>query len=102
VVTGATTAGLGVLFGASFGIATLNAKSTLQADCPGGACGPQHYTELTTAQNEGTVANVAFIVAGVGAGAVILDLILRPKDDAAHAWLQPDLGPGWMGAHGSF
>jgi hypothetical protein len=110
VVTGATVAGLGVLFGAAFGVATLNAKGSLQVDCPGGGCGPQHYNELSSAQTEGNISTASFIVAGVGAVAVILDLALRPKSDVAadaspsspHAWLAPDLGPGWVGAHGSF
>jgi hypothetical protein len=108
VVTGATVAGLGVLFGASFGVATLNAKSSLEVDCPGGRCGPQHYSELSSANTEGYVSTVSFTLAGAGAVAVILDLALRPKKTEAsktepsHAWLAPDLGPGWVGAHGSF
>jgi hypothetical protein len=102
VVTGATVAGLGLLFGASFGIATLNAKSSLDADCPGGRCGPQHYSELSTAQTEGNVSTVSFVVAGVGALVVILDLALWRRTEPPRAWLTPELGPGWIGAHGSF
>ena len=106
LVTAATTAGFGLLFGASFGVATLNAKNSLAIDCPGGRCGPQHYDELSTAQTDATVSTVSFIVAGVGAGALIFDLILRSngskEQGGAHARLEPELGVGWAGVHGAF
>jgi hypothetical protein len=102
VVTGLTVTGFGLVFGAAFGVAAINAKGSLQNDCPGGACGPTHYGELSTAQTDGNIATAAFVVAGVGAGAAILDLLLRPKSAPSQAWLQPDVGLGWAGAHGTF
>ena len=100
-VTGATAAGFGLLFGASFGVAALSTKSSLTTDCPGGGCGPAHHDELARAQTEATVSTAGFIVAGVGAGAMVLDLILRRKNET-HARLAPELGPGWVGVHGAF
>jgi hypothetical protein len=118
-VTGATVGGFGLLFGASFGVATLSTKSSLLTDCPGGACGPQHHDELSRAQTEATVATVSFVVAGVGAAAMVLDWLLRPKKEARSARLpcrfarehglacdsasiEPELGAGWVGVHGAF
>jgi hypothetical protein len=112
IVTGATTAGFGLLFGASFGIATLNAKGSLAADCPQGRCGPPHYGELSTAQTDATASTVSFIVAGVGVAAVVIDLILRAKGEPSdphvtlapegHVQIEPSVGLGWVGAHGTF
>jgi hypothetical protein len=102
-VTGATVGGFGLLFGATFGIATLSTKSSLVTDCPGGGSGPQHHDELARAQLEATVATVSFVVAGVGAAAMVLDWIVRPKKDKeTHARVAPELGPGWVGLHGAF
>jgi hypothetical protein len=102
LVTGATAGGLGLLIGASFGIATFVTKGSLETDCPGGRCGPAHYAELTTAQNQATGATIGFGIAGAGAAAVILDLIFAPKKSATKAAIVPELGAGWVGAHGSF
>jgi hypothetical protein len=100
-VTGATVGGFGLLFGATFGIAALSTKSSLVTDCPGGGCGPQHHDELARAQGEATVATVSFVVAGVGAGAMVLDWVLRPKKPA-HARVEPEVGLGWVGVHGTY
>jgi hypothetical protein len=102
LVTGATVGGLGLLFGASFGVATFVTKGSLESDCPGGRCGPAHCAGLTTAQNQATGATIGFVVAGAGAAAVILDLIFAPKKDPEKAAIVPELGAGWVGAHGSF
>ncbi len=101
VILGATTAGVGAVFGVSFGIVTFVAKSSLAADCPGGRCGPAYYGELSTAHNDATVSTVSFVVAGVGLGAAVLDLLLRPKKTQT-ARLEPEVGAGWVGFHGAF
>jgi len=101
LVSGATVAGFGLLFGASFGVATLTAKNSLATDCPGGLCPPPHHAELATAQIDATASTVSFVVAGVGVGAVIVDLLLRAKSEP-HPKVEADLGLGWVGVHGAF
>ncbi len=101
LLTGVTVAGFGALFGASFGVAALKAKSSLDADCPGGRCGPDHHGELASAQIDANASTVSFVVAGVGVAAVILELAWRSKTEN-HAQVVPELGPGWVGLHGAF
>lgn len=63
--TGVAVAGL--LVGAVTGIVAFSDASTVKQGCPGGRCPPELHDELDASQRMGTVSNVAFVAAGVGA-----------------------------------
>lgn len=101
LATGISVAGLGLVFGTAFGVATLNGKNSLVVDCPNGGCGPSHQGELKTTQSDAALSTVAFVVAGVGAGIIVVDLVLRATG-GHHASVEPEVGAGWVGLHGAF
>ncbi|HEY2517568.1 MAG TPA: hypothetical protein VGI39_42150 [Polyangiaceae bacterium] len=106
--TGVTLTGIGLTAGITFGIAALSQKSNLDGACPGQRCGPHEYQALDAARTNAMFSNVGFAMAAAGAVIVAIDVYLRIRGTPAHdagtpqATLTPDLGPGWLGAHGTF
>ncbi len=80
--------------------------SDLSGACAGGSCPPSQYGNLDSYHTLSTLSTVGFIVAGVGAAAGVTLLLVGPKDDSTPAQaglsVTPYLGPGSLGAVGSF
>jgi hypothetical protein len=107
LIGGFSLAGAGVIAGTVTGILSMSKTNSIKSspNCQGSGsivCGPAENSDISTAKSMATVSTVSFIVAGVGAGAAIVDLIFRPKTGGSRVGLVPEIGAGWVGAHGSF
>jgi hypothetical protein len=86
---GLTFAGLGVAIGTVTGILAFSSASNLGAQCTGSHCARSAQGDIDTSRSMGTVSTVAFIVAGVGAAAALIELLTRPTvrpNAAALSW----------------
>ena len=101
--------GLGV--GAVTGILSFSKVSDVKKDCdPNGVCPARLQGDLDSAKSLGTISTIAFVAGGIGVGAGIIGLVLQSKEPSSEAppaatsnlTLRPDVGPSWMGLHGSF
>jgi hypothetical protein len=72
---GTTVVGLAV--GASFGILAANRASVVRDNCPNRSCPPAFHDALSSMQTSGTIATVAFVVAGVSLTVGVLGLLLN-------------------------
>jgi hypothetical protein len=77
--------GVGLALGATFGALSMSGVSKLKNACPNNACAPARRGDLDTAKSEGTVSTIAFAAGGLGIGAGILGLVLKPKSGTAAA-----------------
>ncbi len=106
VAFGVGGAGLGL--GVITGVLAMGKHGDLASKCAGGSCPPSQYDNLDSYHTMSMLSTVGFVVAGVGAAAGVTLLLLQPKGDAAPpaatAGLRvtPFLGPGSMGAVGTF
>lgn len=105
VIPGLAVAALGVGVGAITGVIAIVKKSQLETSCLGGKCGPAQFDELDRARLIGNVSTVAFIVGAAG-GAVVIYGLTHPTTAKANAGkvttVQPFVGVGSLGFHGSF
>ena len=98
-------AGLGV--GIITGAIAASKHSSLASGCPGGVCPPSQYDNLDSYHSMSLISTVGFVVAGVGAAAGVI-LLLLPKSEgapppaAAGLHVRPVVGPGSLGAIGTF
>jgi len=101
---------VGVGVGAVTGILSFSKVSDVKKDCPNDVCPASRQGDIDSAKSLGTVSTIAFIAGGVGVGAGILGLVLQsnessreaPPGTTAKLTVRPDVGPTWMGLHGSF
>ena len=106
--TGITITAIGLTAGIAFGVMTLNQRSNLGGVCPNQRCGPSAWDALDTARTNAAFSTAGFAMAAGGAALVAVDIFFRvhgantPDARAAHATVVPDLGAGWVGAHGTF
>jgi hypothetical protein len=87
VVGGAGVVALGI--GTYFGIAALSKKNDENAQCPGGSTGPCNPTGVSLSQTAVSDGNVASVLLGVGAVAVVGAGVLwltAPKGTPTAAW----------------
>jgi hypothetical protein len=89
-------AGAGILAGSITGLLSIGKTWTAKDSCVDNRCPPSTFEEIDSARSLATISNVAFVVAGVGAGVGIVGLLL-PKQR-----VQPVVGMGYIGAAGSF
>lgn len=95
--------GAGLVLGAVTGGLALGKHSTLKNECPGGVCGPNASSDLSSYHTMGTLSTVGFIVGGVGAVAGAVLLFVGPKSSPkSSAWVMPFVGPGSAGVVGRF
>jgi hypothetical protein len=104
-------AGAGVILCAVTGLITLTTTSSIKSSghCYGDTCGPEEYDRISTANTTATISNVSFAVAGAGAVAGLVGLLLpktggSPAGDAGRSTsrIEPWLGIGSAGVRGSF
>ncbi len=97
--------GIGLGVGVVTGVMALGKHSDLSSKCGGGTCGPAQYSDVDSYNTLGMVSTIGFVVAGVGAAAGVTLLILQPKGASVPATglrIVPTVGPGSLGAIGSF
>jgi hypothetical protein len=98
--------GAGLVLGAVTGGLAIGKHSTLSGECNGGSCPPADSGDLSSYHTLGTLSTVGFIVAGVGAVAGVVLLLVQPKASSAPAatglHVVPVVGPGSVGAIGTF
>jgi hypothetical protein len=95
----------GLAVGGVFGAKTFSDKSTLRNECTGNRCPSRASGDISTANTDAMVANVAFIGgAALVAGGIVL-LLVHPSASApaaAQGRITTSVGPGWAGLQGSF
>jgi hypothetical protein len=108
-------AGVGLIAGAVSGLVTLTATSSIKSSghCFGDTCGPEEHDRISSANTTALIANVSFAVAGAGAVAGLVGLLL-PKTGGAPSQppseepgtttsrIEPWLGIGSAGVRGTF
>jgi len=114
----AASSGLGPLVYAGFGVAvagaavgsvtglmSLSKASAVKNACDGTTCPRSIDGDLTSGRTLGTVSTIAFAVAGAGAVAGVIGLIVAPHHEPpapSAAWIRPWVGPGSAGVTGGF
>ena len=102
---------VGIGVGTVTGILSFSKVSDVKKECdPNSVCPARLQSDLDSAKSLGTVSTIAFVAGGIGVGAGILGLVLQSKEPSSEAppaatsklTLRPDVGPTWMGLHGSF
>lgn len=103
--------GAGLLVGAVSGGLAVSRHGSLIDACPTGHCRPDQKAALqpdVDAYNTlGAVSTVGFLAGGVVAGAGVILLLTAPRavqtrEASASISIRPMLGPGYLGAQGSF
>ncbi len=107
IAFGVGVAGVGV--GAVTGVLALGKKSSLDTACGPSktGCPSTSQSDIDSAKTFGTVSTIGFIVGGVGVAAGIVLLLTEGSSSNATATVgsvhvTPDIGAGFVGAHGSF
>lgn len=95
----------GVLVGAITGGIALAHAGTIRDTCGNNVCGANQQDAISSATTLANVSNVTFVVGALGAGAGVVGLFLsQPRASTSKAALAvtPVLGPGILGARGTF
>jgi hypothetical protein len=85
MITGFAVLGAGVIVGSVTGILALTKGSSLKDACPHGDCPPAQHDKLDGANTLATVSNISFGVAGAGAVAAVIGLVLQGSDSESEA-----------------
>lgn len=115
---------VGLAVGTITGLSSISKVDEVKKDCVGDVCPPSRQEDIDSARSLGTISTIAFIAGGVGIGAGIVGLVLQSKQNSEAAaapaasrtrvfprdhapartafTFQPDIGPTWLGAHGTF
>jgi len=107
---------VGVGIGSVTGLMSISQVSDVKKDCTNNVCLPSRAGDIDSAKSLGTISTIAFIAGGVGIGAGVIGLVLQSKQSSGESappvgttasakstlTVQPDLGPTWLGMHGSF
>jgi len=98
----------GLLIGTINGAVALASASEAKDYCqPDGTCTPEAQEPLDRTTVTANVSTVSFIIGGLGAGLGLFALFVLDGDDAdgssqAPVAMRPLVGPGWLGAAGTF
>lgn len=98
MIGGFSLAGVGIVVGAITGGLSLSQTSDVKATCVEDLCEPAQRDAIDEATTLANVSNVAFAIAGAGAVAGIVGLLL-PEDDAT---VDVAIGPGGVFVRGTF
>jgi hypothetical protein len=105
---------VGIGVGSVTGLMSISQVSDLKQGCPNNVCRLTSQSDIDSAKSLGTISTIAFIAGGVGVGAGIVGLVLQSKQSTteeapppgasakASLTVRPDVGPTWLGVHGSF
>ena len=106
---------VGVGVGSVTGLMSISKVSDVKKGCPNDVCPASAQSDIDSAKSLGTISTIAFIAGGVGVGAGIVGLVLQSKQSSNEAppppagasakaslTVRPDVGPTWLGLHGSF
>lgn len=106
---------VGVGVGSVTGIMSISQVSDIKKGCPNDVCDSAKQSDIDSAKALGTISTIAFIAGGVGIGAGVVGLVLQSKQSSSEAaptppgasakaslTVRPDVGPTWLGLHGSF
>jgi hypothetical protein len=97
--------GASLIVGGVAGGLALSKHSQLSDACAGGVCQPSEQAMLDSYHRLGTIADVGFIVGGIGVAAGVILLVTHPKDTSASSaktkW-SPYIGVGSAGVSGVF
>lgn len=95
----------GVLVGAITGGITLAQAGTIRDTCGNNVCGASQQDAISSATTLANVSNVSFVIGALGAGVGVVGLVLsQPRASTPKTALSvtPVLGPGILGASGTF
>lgn len=100
---GVATAGVGVVAGSISGLLAFSKASAAKSACDGTQCPPPH-DDLDASRRWGTISNVSFAVAGVGAVIAVVSLLAPSSSSSSTptASVSPWIGLGSAGVTGSF
>jgi hypothetical protein len=102
VYAGFGTAILGVAVGGITGIISLSKTSAVKVRCDGDRCPDTLHSDLSSARTFATIADVAFVVAGVGAAVGVVGLfVVGPKDSSSKPSARLVVGPSAIGIAGT-
>jgi hypothetical protein len=106
---------VGVGVGSVTGLMSISKVNDVKQGCPNNVCPTTSQGDIDSAKSLGTISTIAFIAGGVGVGAGIIGLVLQSKQSATESapgtsassakttlTVRPDVGPTWLGLHGSF
>ena len=108
MIGGFAVGAIGIGVGSVTGLMSFSKVSDVKTDCVDDKCKPSRASDIDSARSLGTISTIAFIAGGVGVGVGVVGLILSGKDpkeptpSSAKLTLTPDVGPTWLGAHGTF
>lgn len=104
IILGVGTAGL-IVGGVTGGLA-LGKHGDIVKSCPEGHCPPDQKVTLQPAidsySSMGTISTIGFIAGSALAATGVVLMLTAPKAMSTHAAISPILGPGFVGAKGSF
>src|SRR6185312_6770376 len=101
--TGVAVAGVGVVVGSIAGLSSLSYTSDAKASCNVDRCSPAAQPDLDAARTTATISTIGFVVAGAGAAAAVIGVVVGDKSDAPRAGrIEPLVGPGSIGARVRF
>ncbi len=99
----------GLILGSVMGVVALGDHSRLTNECTAGSCDPKYQGDIDSYHSAGLISTVGFVVAGVGAAAGVVTLLLHssggsaaPAQPATGFQVTPVVGPGSFGAVGRF
>lgn len=93
----------GVVTGSVTGLVTMSRASKIEDQCPGAVCAARYRDDLDDARRMGTVSTWAFVVGAVGVGVGVSAWFFRPSVEAPRAaYVEPVVGPAFLGVRGAF
>jgi hypothetical protein len=98
-------AAVGIVAGTVTGVMSLSRASAVKNACDGMVCPRSVDGDLSSGRALGTVSTISFAVAGAGAVAGVIGLLIRPHQEQApteQAWVVPWIGAGSAGLSGEF
>jgi len=109
IIGGFAMGAIGIGVGSVTGLISFSKVDDVKTDCVDNRCKPSREGDLDSARSLGTISTIAFIAGGVGVAAGVVGIVLsgkQPKESApgssARLTIVPDVGPTWLGAHGTF